>query len=30
LAGESDLGKQQVPTVAREFGGGKGRRGGCH
>ena len=30
LAGEPNLGKQEVPTVAREFGGGKGRRGGCH
>lgn len=30
LSSEADLGKQQVPTVAREFGGGKGRRSGSH
>jgi len=30
LAGEPDLGKHEVPTVARKFGGGKGRRGGGH
>ena len=30
LAGKADLGQHEVPAVAREFGGGKGRRGGSH
>ena len=30
LAGEPDLGEQEVPTVAREFGRREGRRGGSH